>query len=324
MAINSSSRVSPTFSVIIPTHNRPRLLRACVESVLAQSLAPERFEILVVDDGSRTPAERVLRDIPGSGRVRVLRQAQQGWARARQLGAEHARGEILVFLDDDCRAPTTWLEAYARVYAAHPATDGVGGALRPGQQMNIAGCKQYQGHLDYFRALNREAGMHANPTTFGRVAFTFGGNRSFHREIWWEAQASSAAAVPGAWYFDDTEIDLRLRELGACVRYSPEAWVSHHYALSVGQRIRAAFRYGRSEVASAAGTPYAALLPQPPPARSLGERWRRLGERWRRLAAECPSATILERLWYALTQPLVWLARRAGQWAQRRSEHVAQ
>jgi glycosyltransferase involved in cell wall biosynthesis len=105
-----------------------------VASVLAQTLPPERFEIIVVDDGSRIPAERVLQTTPASGRLRVLRQTQQGWARARQLGAQQARGEILVFLDDDCRAPAHWLEAYDRVYAAHPGVNGVGGALRPGAE----------------------------------------------------------------------------------------------------------------------------------------------------------------------------------------------
>ena len=88
--------------------------------------------------------------------------------------------------------------------------------------MNVAGCKQYRGHLDYFRSLNRDAGMHADPDTCGRVTFTFGGNRSFRREIWLEAQSSNGAAVPGAWYFDDTEIDLRLRELGEVIAAKQE------------------------------------------------------------------------------------------------------
>lgn len=310
--IAAAPRPPVTYSVLIPTHNRPRLLRACVESVLAQTLPPERFEIIVVDDGSRIPAARVLRDYLDTGRVRVLRQTQQGWARARQLGAREAHGEILVFLDDDCRAPAGWLEAYDRVYTAHPATDGVGGALRPGRRMNIAGCKQYRGHLEYFRSLNREAGLHADPDTFGRVAFTFGGNRSFRREIWLEVQSASSA-----WYFDDFSIDLRLRELGARVLYTPEAWVAHAYDLSLPQRLQAAFRYGRSE---AARSPRDLPLPHPGEGRVL--RGRGLCGRWQRLQAECPGASLAARLWYALTQPLAWLARRAGQLAANR--HVAQ
>lgn len=316
MATEATPQVSMVYSVLIPTHNRPRLLRACVESVLAQTFPPERFEILVVDDGSRLPAARVLRDYLDGGRVRVLRQPQQGWAVARQLGAREARGEILVFLDDDCRAPEAWLEAYARVYAAHPATGGVGGALRPGEKVNVAGCKQYRGHLDYFRSLNRDAGMHADPDTCGRVTFTFGGNRSFRREIWLEAQSSNGAAVPGAWYFDDTEIDLRLRELGACVLYTPEAWVTHAYDLSLPQRLRAAFRYGRSE---ASRDPHSLpALPHPE------EGGFSLRGRWQRLRAECPAASFTARLWYALTQPLAWIARKIGQGAHRRRADAAQ
>ena len=317
MAIDTAPQISVTYSVLIPTHNRPRLLRACVESVLAQTFPPERFEIIVVDDGSRIPAARVLRDYLDTGRVRVLRQPQQGWARARQLGAREARGEILVFLDDDCRAPEHWLEAYARVYAAHPATDGVGGALRPGRRMNAAGCKQYRGHLDYFRSLNRDAGMHADPDTFGRVTFTFGGNRSFRRDIWLEAQTAPGEALSdtgdggrnSTWYFDDTEIDLRLRELGACIAYTPEAWVTHAYDLSLPQRLQAAFRYGRSEASLDLHSLPA--LPQPAEPSSLPGRWRRL-------RAECPGASFAARLWYAFTQPLAWIARKLGQRAANR------
>jgi len=120
------------FSVIIPTYNRPRLLAACVESVLAQDFPANCYEVIVVDDGSRRRTVRVLPSYLDGDRVRYLRRRRQGWGAARLVGARNSRGEILAFIDDDCVAPPGWLACYARVYAAHPDADGVGGGLRPG------------------------------------------------------------------------------------------------------------------------------------------------------------------------------------------------
>jgi len=282
----------PQFSVIVPTRNRPRLLIDCLESVLRQSWPGGRYEIIVVDDGSRRRTAQVLAPYATSGRIQYLRQEQAGWGAARLLGAQHSRGEILVFLDDDCIAPPGWLASYAQIYAAIPQVAGVAGGLRPGRRMNVAGRKQYRGHIAYFNQLNRPLNLQADQA--GRAWFTFGGNRTFRREIWLAVQP----AAPH-WYFDDYAIDLKLRERDAYIYYEPAAWVAHHYALSLGQRIRAAYLYGRSEgrVVAPAG-----------PDNKIS--WR---GKWRRLEMEFPDQEALDLAWYAITQPLAWIARRAGQ-----------
>jgi glycosyltransferase involved in cell wall biosynthesis len=288
----------PFFSVVIPTHNRPRLLAACVRSVLAQEYAHERYEILVVDDGGRRgAARRALAPFLDTGRARYLWQKRGGWGQARRLGARECQGDTLVFIDDDCVAPPGWLACYARAFAARPEATGIGGGLRPGTRMNVAGRKQYLGHLARFDRLNEPMGAHVGQA--GWVWFTFGGNRAFRREAWLEAQRGNSAS----WYYDDYIVDLRLREMGARVYYDPAAWVAHHYVLSVGQRMRAAFRYGRSE--RDVGAPVVE-----------GERAGRvpatLADRWRQLRADAPDSSLGARAWYTVTQPLVWLARRAG------------
>lgn len=87
----------PQFSVVIPTRDRPRLLGEAVASVLSQTV--DNWECLVVDDAGAVPVETF-----GDERVRVLRQETNGGvARARNTGMEQARGDHLVFLDDDDR-----------------------------------------------------------------------------------------------------------------------------------------------------------------------------------------------------------------------------
>jgi glycosyltransferase involved in cell wall biosynthesis len=93
----SSHPVSPTVSVIIPTFNRWPLLGEAVESVLAQDYVD--YELIVVDDGSTDETAGRLNQF--GSRLRFFTQANRGVSSARNLGARHARGDYLAFLDSD-------------------------------------------------------------------------------------------------------------------------------------------------------------------------------------------------------------------------------
>lgn len=103
------------FSVIIPTYNRATLLNRTLESVLAQTF--KDFEVIVVDDGSTDNTASVTASY--QGKVRFFRQQNRGPGAARNLGAKHAAGRYLAFLDsDDLWFPWT-LETYRRVIEQH-------------------------------------------------------------------------------------------------------------------------------------------------------------------------------------------------------------
>ena len=111
-------------SVIIPTHDRPHLLPAAVESARA---AGSNLEIIVVDDASRDGTAEVCKNLEGIKYVRLERN--QGVAGARNVGLMHADGEYISFLDDDdLRLPGS-LDLQARVLDAHPDAGFVCGAM---------------------------------------------------------------------------------------------------------------------------------------------------------------------------------------------------
>ncbi|HEV7717677.1 MAG TPA: glycosyltransferase family 2 protein [Arsenicitalea sp.] len=111
----------PLFSVVIPTHNRPQLLQRAVASVLEQSFAD--FEVLVIDDGSTTPAAEALSSLADS-RIRLFRNdIAQGVSAARNRGVAEARGLVVSFLDDDDVWLPELLEAMAGIFAK-PSTTG--------------------------------------------------------------------------------------------------------------------------------------------------------------------------------------------------------
>jgi glycosyltransferase involved in cell wall biosynthesis len=102
-------------SVIIPCYNQAQFLSDSIESVLRQT--HPRYEIIVVDDGSRDHPESIAARYPA---VRFIRQNRQGAAAARNTGWRESRGDLLVFLDGDDRLLPNGLSAGYDCFRAHP------------------------------------------------------------------------------------------------------------------------------------------------------------------------------------------------------------
>ena len=112
---------SPFLSVVIPTYDEPDRLCAALESLAGQDYSPRDAEIIVVDDGSPTPAEPArLHRAAGPFPLQVLRQGtNQGRAVARNRGIDAAGGKIIVFLDSDMTVEPGFLAAHAEAHRQH-------------------------------------------------------------------------------------------------------------------------------------------------------------------------------------------------------------
>src|SRR5689334_3533804 len=110
-----SDTALPTFSIVIPTYNRPRQLAKCLESLCRLTYPRDRFDVIVVDDGSPTPLAPVVEVFQSQLRIVVHRQSNGGPAAARNTGAARATGENLAFTDDDCAPESGWLHQFADV-----------------------------------------------------------------------------------------------------------------------------------------------------------------------------------------------------------------
>src|SRR5262249_8664039 len=97
-----------TVTVIVCAYNEARLLAGCLYSLLAQPRPPD--EILVVNNASTDDTAAVAREVPG---VRVIDEPTKGLVVARETARRVARGDVLAYLDADCRAPIEWLHRMA-------------------------------------------------------------------------------------------------------------------------------------------------------------------------------------------------------------------
>jgi glycosyltransferase involved in cell wall biosynthesis len=122
---------APLLSVIIPTRDRPELLRTCLASLTA--LDYPDYEVLVVDNApSSDETARVVaemgRDLP---RLRYLREERPGASHARNRGLEEAKGDIVAFTDDDTTVDRYWLAELVKGFRSEENVGCVTGNVLP-------------------------------------------------------------------------------------------------------------------------------------------------------------------------------------------------
>jgi len=118
---------------VLPTRNRAHLLVDALGSVLEQDYSADRYEIVVVDDGSTDETSRVV-DMLAAARqqpqMRLVSQSPKNQNAARNRGLSEAKGDLIAFLDDDEFAPKEWLSGLVQGAARHPDAGCLGGPYR--------------------------------------------------------------------------------------------------------------------------------------------------------------------------------------------------
>ncbi|HTE91323.1 MAG TPA: glycosyltransferase [Terriglobales bacterium] len=112
---------SPVISVIIPTFNRATMLSATLESFAAQSIPKNRYEVIVVDDGSKDATSEVCRDFASRIQLKYLHIDNSGTSAAKNTGILASRGKLLLFFDDDDIADRHLLEEHLKAHKQYRA-----------------------------------------------------------------------------------------------------------------------------------------------------------------------------------------------------------
>jgi glycosyltransferase involved in cell wall biosynthesis len=120
----------PFVSIVVPTRNRATDLRVCLESLAAQEYPPERFEVVVVDDGSSDDTPRVVHDARRRGNVRLIQQPHLGSNAARNAGLQATTSDPVCLVDDDVEVPAAWLSAMTAGFARYSDADAFAGPVR--------------------------------------------------------------------------------------------------------------------------------------------------------------------------------------------------
>ncbi|MFA5029526.1 MAG: glycosyltransferase family A protein [Patescibacteria group bacterium] len=102
-------------SVVIPTYNRANYLSKALASLVEQDFAKEKFEVIVVDDGSIDDTEKTAKQFKDRLSLKYLKEEHGGVSQARNSGVKNSGGEIIVFFDDDALADKNWLKNISEI-----------------------------------------------------------------------------------------------------------------------------------------------------------------------------------------------------------------
>jgi len=225
--------VYSTFSIVIPTYNRPDRLETCLESLVQLEYSSNHFEVIVVDDGSPVVLEPVVEPFRGPLELRLHRQESAGPAAARNAGARQAQGRFLVFTDDDCRPASNWLTALAAQFEKTP-THLLGGKtvnalpqnpFSTASQLLVCYLYEYQNGDDH----------QARFFTSNNIALSAD---RFHEVGGFDTTFTRAAA-------EDREFCNRWLHRGGSMTHVPEAVVRHAHSLDLTGFWGQHFDYGR-------------------------------------------------------------------------------
>ncbi|MGI8857787.1 MAG: glycosyltransferase family 2 protein [Thermomicrobiales bacterium] len=228
----------PRFSIIIPVYNRLLFTTICVRSLIAVADHWDECEVILVDNGSTDGTAAFLATLGPP--FRVISNAQNlGFARACNQGAAAARGDYLIFLNNDTVPQPGWLAALAAAMARQVAPAVVGGRLLfPDDTIQHAGlgfnARHEPVHLFYGEAADSAARQsRAVPAVTGACLMV-------GRERFLTAGGFDEGYMNG---FEDLDFCCRVREAGGAVWYEAGSIAYHFESASDG-------RY-RSDVANA-------------------------------------------------------------------------
>lgn len=237
-------------SVIVCTYNRAHYLSACLES-LARQECRVPFEVLVVDNGSADDTPHLLeswcREHP---QFRSIRESRQGLSAAKNAGVRAARGQLLLFTDDDVVVERSWVRSYYEFFLRR--TEGLfiaGGPIVPVPHDLGSWPAWFDpcalpdvGLLDY-----REE------RPLGRYEYVWGANMAipaalFLRAGVWDENVGRKGEERGT--FEDTEYQDRVLALGGTVWFCPSASLEHRIPrqdIEPSRLLRNAFARGRNQ-----------------------------------------------------------------------------
>ena len=234
-------------SVIVPTYNRKATLLKCLRALEQQTILPQEFEVIVVDDGSTDGTGEMLASERFSIDVKYVRQANQGPGAARNRGVRESEGELVLFIGDDIIADERLLESHLLGHAGRK--DASSAVL---------------GHIDWPPDLSRSAVMDfvcGESTLQFAYAFIpqlkkldyrffYTSNISLKRRFLADAMADGVKFDPCFSHaaFEDSELAMRLEQRGLEIHYRADARAYHDHWMDLESFSRREYLAGKMAV----------------------------------------------------------------------------
>jgi len=229
------------YSIVIPTYDRPRALRGCLEAITELRWSGPPPEVIVVDDGTEPPCRPVAEEFSSRLRIVYDHQPNGGVAVARNRGLRLAQGDFVGFAADDHRLPSDYLEVLDRFFGEHPEAQVVSLNLSssgPSPMRVVQGLYLRLALGQCYRVGGSKLGWVASTTLpASRAAM-------FRRAVFEQVGPFDESLRVG----EDGEMGRRLAAHGIPVHLLLRTYVVHQEERTALDYLRQRIRYGRSFV----------------------------------------------------------------------------
>ena len=213
-------------SVIIPAHNAATTLPNCLTALAQQTIPPDQYEVIVVDDGSVDETAVITRQSP----AHLIRHEQKrGAAAARNSGLQAAQGDLVCFTDADCQPDQDWIAqitAPLRQQADVIGSKGIYGCRQPQLVARFVQI-EYEDKYDLLRGQEY-------------IDFIDTYSAAYRRDI----LLANNGFDENVFYVEDQELSFRLAARGYKMVFQPQARVYHHHSDTVAKYGRKKFMIG--------------------------------------------------------------------------------
>ena len=228
------------FSIIVPSFNRSEELVELIESFDKQVIDKDKFEVLIVDDGSTDGTEKIINNFicRMNFQMRFLKREHEGPGPARNFGMAQAKADYFLFIDSDCIADNNWLSEIEKSIEkekpdAFGGPDGVLPTFSPLQKA-----------IDYsMTSFLTTGGMRGHSKKKLAKYYPRSFNMGVHRKIY-ETLGGMGTLRHG----QDLEFSRRIIASGAKVIPIPEAKVYHKRRTSLKKFFRQMFNWGVARI----------------------------------------------------------------------------
>jgi cellulose synthase/poly-beta-1,6-N-acetylglucosamine synthase-like glycosyltransferase len=225
---------NPLFSVVIPTYKNDTVLEQCLHSLVKQSVDKISYEVIIVNDGGRGDVLGNLGSLGGGVSVRGFSQDHKGPAAARNLGISKAKGDIILFLDDDSLPTKDWFRATERAWKRYPDSDGIGGYTISEPSDSLI-CRVNTDIFNWYLEQN----------TMGEYCTFLSTHNAGYRRAVLNKVGRFDERFKGA-QGEDRDLNIKISKRGGKLRLSRDILVYHDRDLSLGSFFRKYSNYGRA------------------------------------------------------------------------------
>ncbi|EDN68691.1 glycosyl transferase, family 2 [Beggiatoa sp. PS] len=228
----------PSVSIVIPVFNKALYTYNCLLTVQACDQEVSK-EVIVINNASSDETSTLLGQINGAFQV-INNKENQGFVKACRQGAAVAKGQFILFLNNDTQVMPGWLSKMVNVMAAHPDIGIIGSKL-----IYPDGRLQEAGGIIFNDASGCNYGRLQEPTLpkFNQsreVDYCSGASLMIRKTLWQQLDGFDMRYAPA--YYEDTDLCFATRHAGYKVFYCHDSEVIHHEGITAGTDITSGYK----------------------------------------------------------------------------------